>query len=270
MKSHQRTELIEIAKKLLVYKILTEQDYQILMDQINQGNVSDRASLLDVMSRQAERRLNPDLPQQAFTEYVFVGELGEAEVNRLKSIAKQLKEAGAISDRIQAILERFEAISLLPHLTPQQKAKGKQKIARQYINSSYELLAAFDDLMISFDWETGNLENPYQALTERFASASRGAFNPTQISDGFDLDKGVAGLSFFVNGVRYSTKLKFDGDWLDPEFMTLIDRAVAETVSDGKFYELYDGSSVEGYLFLTSQQRQALEAENLVKLAPEK
>lgn len=514
VKSDQRTDLVEIAKKLLSYKILTEQDYPILVDQINQGNVANRANLLEFLGRQAERRLNANLPQQGFVEYVFVGKLDQKELDRLKSIAQQLKESGAISDRvyrkvqrkigttfqidfqiysfvgdwmagddalepekiqpflddlqrlglitkenraklsndlntaeaedkyaiahylentkvfnlrdysrdpkvyfpqihqevaqllkkvgaidlsaarfkvdllskdlgyytetnalistevegrkyeltsfyapsipqgsflgmiesekfvqifnkilrdqkspyrvytlgyltdeygatgvdysrfavlvlteeqakqlqrwsysylairledhsstfksdrIQAILDRLEAIGLLSHLTPQQKAKGKQKIAQQYINSSYELLSAFDNLMISFDWETGNLEDPYRSLTERFAAASRGAFNPSRISDEFDLGKGVAGLFFFVNGIRYGSKLKFNGDWLDPEFITLIDRAVAETVSDGKFYELYDGSGVEGYLFLTNQQRKALEAENLVQLAP--
>jgi hypothetical protein len=172
------------------------------------------------------------------------------------------------SDLIDSILSLIESIGLLSHLTPQQKTEGKQKIARQYINSSYELLAAFDNLLISFDWETGNLENPYQALTKRFAVASRGAFQPTEISNEFDYDQKIAGQSFVVKGVRYSTKLEFNGDWLDSAFIAFLDRVIAETVPDVKFYTLYDGLSEVGYLFLTQQQRQVLEAEKLITLEP--
>ncbi|MGG6268453.1 hypothetical protein ACQ4M3_39115 [Leptolyngbya sp. AN03gr2] len=174
------------------------------------------------------------------------------------------------SDRIESILSLMEEIGLLSHLTPQQKAAGRQKISRQYINSSYEVFAAFDDLLISFDWETGNLENPYQALTRRFAAASRGAFQPMQISDEFDYDKQIAGQSFVLRGVRYSIKLKFDGDWLDPKFINFLDRAITQTVSDGKFYPIYAESSEVGYLFLSDRQRQILESEKLIKLKPDR
>lgn len=505
----QKPTLSETAQTLRHYEILTEQEYQAVVQQINQGQVLDRSTLLQLLSKQAERRFNPNQPQPgAIIQYRFIGELGETEINRLKTIAQRLKESGAISDRIyqrlqgkigseikvdfqlfslaaywmpsdeklepdqirpflddlqqlglitednrkkllididagkvedkyaivhylentrifnladysrdpniyfphihrdvaqlltrvgasslsqvtfklqllnnsdenalistevngkkyefasyssapeplgagflgmiddeefvqlfnkilrdqkspyrvytlgffgdfgpdysrfavlvltekqakqlqrwvnsylpigledhssafnrdriDSILNTIEEIGLLSHLTPQQITAGKQKISRQFINSSYELFAAFDNLLIAFDWETGNLENPYQALTQRFAAASRGAFQPTQISNEFDYDKQSAGQSFVVKGVRYSTKLKFDGDWLDPAFIDFLDRAIAKTVSGAKFYRLYDGLSLEGYLFLSNRQRQVLESENLVQLKPEK
>ena len=45
------------------------------------------------------------------------------------------------------------------------------------------------------------------------------------------------------------------GDWLDPAFMELIDYAIAENDSEGKFY--YCGE-LTGYLFLTTSQHKFL------------
>jgi hypothetical protein len=171
------------------------------------------------------------------------------------------------SDRIQEILTLFEQIGLLNHLTPTQINAGKQRIAQTLITHPYELLMAFDNAVVVIeDWESGNINNPYQEFTREFAVASRGAFTPTDISNEFDWENATAGQSLTVNGTRYSTALEFQGDWLDPNFFTFIEEVVAETSSEGKFYPLYREYGLVGYLFLTESQRRTLEAEELVTL----
>ncbi|MBD2068627.1 type IV pilin-like G/H family protein [Leptolyngbya sp. FACHB-671] len=173
------------------------------------------------------------------------------------------------SDRIQEILTLFEQIGLFNHLTPRQIDTGWQRVAQTLITHPYELLTAFDNMVVVIeDWESGNVDNPYQAFTREFAAASHGAFAPTDISNEYDWENETAGQSFAVNGTRYSTELNFQDDWLDPNFFTFIQDVVEETSPESKLYPLYGEYELVGYLFLTEQQRQTLEAEELVTLEP--
>ena len=187
---------------------------------------------------------------------------------QLLGIGWQKHDTALTSDRTKQIMALMQKIGLLSHLTKEQIAAGHQQVVQSYVTRPYEIFAAFDDVLIQFDFESGNIDNPYQALTERFAAASRGAFNPTQVSNEFDLDRKAAGISFVVKGKRYSKKLEFNGDWLDPEFFSFIEKVVKETVSDGRFYSLSDGNEFVGYLFLRNNQKQALESEGLITLEP--
>ncbi|NJN56253.1 MAG: hypothetical protein HC879_01530 [Leptolyngbyaceae cyanobacterium SL_5_9] len=199
--------------------------------------------------------------------------LTEQQVRRYPGISysshRQNYDNSLTSDRIEEILTLFEQISLFGHLTSTQINAGRQRIAQPLIIHPYELLKAFDNtLVVIEDWETGNTVNPYQEFTREFAVASRGAFTPTDISNEFDWDNETAGQSFTINGTRYSTKLEFQGDWLDPEFFTFIKEVVEETSPEGKFYPLYGEYELIGYLFLTEQQHRTLEAEELLTLEP--
>ena len=164
------------------------------------------------------------------------------------------------SDHIEELLTLFEQIGLFSHLTIEEIADGRKKIMQSYITDPNELLRAFEDVVVEFDWETGNIENPYQDLTYRFAAASRGAFAPTAVSNEFDWDKQIAGLFFTVNGTLYSRKLEFNDDWLDYEFLNLIEQAIKETVPDGRIYYLIDAGQYAGYIFLTDKQQRILKS----------
>ena len=78
----------------------------------------------------------------------------------------------------------------------------------------------------------------------------------------------TAGQSFIVNGKQYSIQLEYRGDFLDPAFFRFIEQVTAETISDGKFYILYEPVIYEqvGYLFLTEDQRTALTSEGFILL----
>lgn len=176
------------------------------------------------------------------------------------------------SDRIKYILKLFNQIGLLNHLTKEQISAGEQRIRQRYITDSYQLLEAFPNLVVTFDWESAEGDNPYAELTEEFAAASKGSFIPTQVSDNFDLSKETVEHSFILGERRYLTKLKIKGDWLDPDYFPFITQIVADTATTGKFYPLYYSDSLfsdsDAYIFLTKEQHQVLQSEGLILTKP--
>ncbi|NEQ46295.1 MAG: hypothetical protein F6K00_23230 [Leptolyngbya sp. SIOISBB] len=172
------------------------------------------------------------------------------------------------SDRIAEIITLLEDIELLDHLSEAEISEGKKQIARQYITHPYQLLSAFKDVIVLFDWESAEGENPYKYFLEELARLSQGNFNPTDIDDGFDWENQIASVAFTLNGTRYSTDLVFDGDWLDPSFFEFVESVAAIEVPQGRFYPLsYYGHGTEGYIFLSDRQFEALRMQQLITLA---
>jgi hypothetical protein len=126
------------------------------------------------------------------------------------------------SDRITTLLNLFERIGLFSHLTEAQIASGRERVAQRSIRHVYELLQAFDQVLVTFTREIDGLTNPYQYLTRRFVAASRGALTPTHISNEFDPYTQTAGQSFILNGIRYHATFDYDGKWLDPAFVRIV------------------------------------------------
>jgi hypothetical protein len=186
----------------------------------------------------------------------------ETEVKKNRSpilkLSGQSHDNSLTSERIDQWLELFQRIDLLSHLTRSQVAVSQQAIKQSYITSPDELLMAFDDLVVIVYYESGNPDNPYQELTRSFAAASRGAFTPTQITNEFDADKQAAGQSFMWRGKQYKIKLEYAGNWLDSKFFDFLETVVAQTVPDGKFYDIFNNGEVGAYIFLTDAQHQAL------------
>lgn len=199
------------------------------------------------------------LTEQQFKRYFGIG----------YSSGRQSYDNSLTSDRIEEALTLYEQIGLLSHLTPAQIDRGRQRIAQTLITHPYELLMAFDNTVVVIeDWESGNVDNPYQEFTREFAAASYGAFAPTDISNEYDWESETAGQSFTINGTRYSAELDFQGDFLDPNFFTFIQDVVEETSPESKLYPFYGEYELVGYLFLTEQQRRTLEVERLITLEP--
>lgn len=158
---------------------------------------------------------------------------------------------------INKLLKSFEEEGFFIHLYQKEIDSAKEKIASSGIGSLEELLMQFPKTIVFFDWESGNLENPYEELTRKFADASRGAFTPTSIVDeyrkGWEKAKEIK-YGFTFNGHRYETALKFETDWLDPAFMELIEKAMKENKVDGRIYYCVDDGQASGYIFLSSKQ----------------
>ena len=170
------------------------------------------------------------------------------------------------SDRIDEILDLFEQIGLLDHLSPSQIESGRKLVAESYITQRYEIFSAFEDVILLFDLESGDVDTPYQSLTENFAAISREQFSPTEISNEFDWDNQTAAQTFVLNGTEYNTSLTFNGDWLDSDFFSFIQSVAEKEISSGKFYAVDVGYDTAGYLFLTPSQLETLKSEHLIQL----
>ena len=171
------------------------------------------------------------------------------------------------SDRIEEILTLFKDIDLLDHLSEAEIAEGRTHIDRSYITDPYQLLSAFKNVALFFDWESAEPDSPYERFLGYLAKISRGNFTPVDIEDGFDWENQSASLAFTLNGNRYSTELAFNGDWLDPQFFKFIEDIAATEALQGRFYPLSYGYGTEGYIFLNNLQLEALRSQQIITLA---
>ncbi|AHM59342.1 hypothetical protein D770_05375 [Flammeovirgaceae bacterium 311] len=165
-------------------------------------------------------------------------------------------------NNIQTVLSDLSSIGLFEHLTEEELTVAKECLNSKLVSSFSELLACYPKTLVIFDWESGNLENPYEELTRELGRASRGDFTPIQIQDGFN--KGFSSkrkkipYSFEFNGKKYEAILDFEGDWLDYKFFEMIQQALKENNVVGEFYHTYSDGQVSGYLFLTPDQHNYL------------
>jgi hypothetical protein len=162
-------------------------------------------------------------------------------------------------ENIDKLIRDFEGQGFFKHLSVQEINEARNKIAGVDINSIEEVLLQFPKTVVVFDWEAGNLENPYEELTQRFAEASRNTLKISGIVDeyakGWKKAKQVK-YGFTMNGKAYQKMLKFEEDWLDPEFMKLLKTAIKQSKVDGNIYYVIEDGQVAGYMFLTSKQHQ--------------
>ncbi|MGD1864658.1 MAG: hypothetical protein ACFB0D_08885 [Phormidesmis sp.] len=169
------------------------------------------------------------------------------------------------SDRIAEIVTLFKNIELFTHLSTRELIAGEQRIARQYITEPYQLLSAFKDVILLFDWESAAGDTPYKHLLESLSDISRGSFEPTHINDNFDWESQTASIAFTLNGTRYSADLEFNRDWLDPRFFEFVESVAAEEVLTGKFYPLSEnGYGPDGYIFLNDEQWEVLRSQQII------
>ncbi len=164
------------------------------------------------------------------------------------------------TEGVKKIIKEYETIGLFNHLTSAQIDSSKMQILSKEINSYGDILLAFPSIVVYFDWETGNLENPYQELTEQFAKVSKGLFNPSEVVDDFlkneKNDKTPYGFTFKVK--RYEKELKMTGDWLDPDFMELIKTALKEQMPEIAIYSYLSDGQASGYIILNKKQYEFL------------
>ena len=72
------------------------------------------------------------------------------------------------SRRITEIITLLKDTGLLAHLSEAEVAEGETLIARSYITHPYEILSAFPNVVLLFDWESAGSENPYERFLRYF------------------------------------------------------------------------------------------------------
>ena len=139
---------------------------------------------------------------------------------------------------LQRMITNLSGKGFFSHLSKPEMDSALDLLGTADIGSVADVLAQFPKTFVVFDWESGNLENPYQELTVEFGQISRGKFNPTRIVDEFEKGfKGQKSVKFFFvfDGKKYESALPFNGDWLDPHFMEMIRQALRDKDVDGDY-----------------------------------
>ena len=164
------------------------------------------------------------------------------------------------SAEILTALDFYQSVGLFNSLSADESEMGKNCVTETVIFEPANVLRCFPRTLVEVDWETGNLDNPYEQLTRDFAAASRGTFEPTDIRDSFgaDWEAATTTFSFQLGSVSYAAELAMNRDWLDPAFLDLIFRAMTEQGIQGKFHYVFDDGQMGGYLFLEPAQYEAL------------
>lgn len=101
----------------------------------------------------------------------------------------------------------------------------------------YERFPGFALTMIETEGEWDF--QPYEPFVMQIAESSFGMFQPTDIEDLRDHDKGKFTLSFTVNGKRYSTTGD-DSGWLPNEIGNLVRKAFKEQCNGLEFWESWE------------------------------
>ncbi|MEN2412399.1 hypothetical protein [Flavobacterium mesophilum] len=172
------------------------------------------------------------------------------------------------TSEIEKAIEAYTKIGLFSNLTPEQINLGKEKVSQQENSNYNQILSAFPNLIYWFDTELGNLEDPYAELIKEFATISNNEFNPTQISNSFDIEKGKkTTLKFKMDNKYYTKVFKIDNDWIDTDFFDFIKSIATEHKLKGQFYELYTGGQDAQVVFLTKEQYDYIRANKLLLFA---
>ncbi|PZR24792.1 MAG: hypothetical protein DI535_20840 [Citrobacter freundii] len=158
---------------------------------------------------------------------------------------------------IDQLIDSFSANDFFKGLSGDEIDKAKRNALGSSVNTLSDFLSVFPGTIVQFDWEAGNLENPYEELTKKFAQATGGRVTVTGIKDefrtGWKKAKKIK-YGFVMDGKQYETQLAFEDDWLQPEFFDLFQRALSESAAGGKFYQCVYNGQEAGYIFLTGKQ----------------
>jgi len=127
------------------------------------------------------------------------------------------------------------------------------------------VLMAFPDVILMFDTELGNLEDPYAELIREYRKISHNDFNATEVSDNFDIQKNKkVVVKFKIGSKSYSKAFKIEGDWIDPNFFDFVKSVASENKLKGQFYELYTGGQEASIVYLTKEQYDYLRTNTLL------
>lgn len=173
------------------------------------------------------------------------------------------------TNRIDSAVRSFHEIGLLNHLTLSQIEEAKEKVQQEECRSLNDVLNCFSDVIYHFDTELSNLEDPYTELVKEYARISHNQFNPTNISDDFDLKKKKVTLKFDFKGKQYQRTFDVDSDWIDPDFFSFIHAVATENNLNGQFYDLYSGGQDVSVIYLTTQQYDHIRTHKLLVFSDE-
>lgn len=174
---------------------------------------------------------------------------------------------GLTQRKIMNVLEQYDSIGLFSHLTKTEIDLAKALVYESEINYYSDILSCFKNLVFEIDLEYGVNEGMYKWLTSELSKYSKDVFKPVDIIDTYNYKKRKEfDFGFSLNQTKYQVRLFQEDDWLDTRFFELIEKAIAESKADGRFYYVYplDGLRV---IFLTDKQHEYLKNNKLLELS---
>ena len=172
---------------------------------------------------------------------------------------------GLETAEIQKAIEAYKKLGLLNHLN-QDEVKAAETTVNNNFNTTYlEVLEAFPQVVLHFDTELGNLENPYEELVANYATISHDMFKPENNTDTFDLDRDTCTISFAVGGKIFTKKLEVDSDWMDTTFFEFMNEVAATLQLPGKFYNINTKGQDAAIIYLTLEQYQTIKNKKLLE-----
>ena len=162
---------------------------------------------------------------------------------------------GISSKKIEKLIEEYNKIGLLSHLTNKQIGAAKEEMSEEGSIGINDVLLFFPDVVYMFDTELSNFEDPYAELIREYKKISHNDFDATEISDNFDIEKNTkVVVKFKIDNKPYSKTLKIEDDWIDTDFFDFIDNVVKESKLRGQFYTLDTGGQDASIIYLTKEQ----------------
>jgi len=157
---------------------------------------------------------------------------------------------------IDYLIDECQYLGLFDHLSTEEITIGRQIATEMPITTIPEILMCFPKMIAFFNWETSNLQNPYQELLLEFAAISRGYFVPEQIEDHFSTNrnKATTQFAFESNKQCYSKTFNRMGAFLSPKVLILMEQALKDLQVKGRWYICFSNPSAVAYLFLTDEQ----------------
>jgi len=86
-----------------------------------------------------------------------------------------------------------------------------------------------------FDTECIEDHGDYKKIASRMVTLAQGALRLEQIEDFVDVEKGVAWLSFTMNGTVEKWIAKVDSDWVDPTILSRLAQLLDSAQADRRF-----------------------------------
>ena len=106
--------------------------------------------------------------------------------NQILGVTKENYNNEVTSDRINKEIQEFKKMGLFKHLTESQINESLENIEKTNVNSFYELLYNFPDVILSLAYEQEDVGSVYGEIVKMYAQISRKEFNPTAITNNFN------------------------------------------------------------------------------------
>ena len=180
------------------------------------------------------------------------------------------EQPGLRSEVIDKIVDSLKTTGMLSHLSDEQIALGKARLAQNYVTQSGQILSVFDDIVYNFFDLPSEGDELYQELTLALAGISRGAFRPSSFELVYDEVSQTKDYLFEVNGNRYSQSFRAGEEWESIlDIVSFVATVAASENLGGKFYRLKDQHDVpSGYVFLSDTQYETLNDFGLFDIRP--